>query len=255
MTLSLLNKVARAYAAHKPFFYTYIRPQEACLFFKHRHLLKPPVLDFGCDDGFFAQLAFNTPLAYGLDLPGTGINSRLAQQVYSRRLVYAGNHIPLSQNRVNTIVSNCVFEHISHLNFSLSEMHRILKPGGYLLTTVMTNVWDKNLIGRRFLGPIYANWLQRQQVHLNLLSLKEWQNRFKQAGFKVKKVEGYLSPPLAKKLELNHYLSLPQLLLHTLSGRWSLISPHLSLNQLTALSRDLYSSPSESGALFFLAQK
>ena len=71
---SFLSKVITGYLEARPFFFTLIRPQEALLFQQFNQLLKAPILDFGCGDGFFAQVVFQPlKIDLGLDVPSSRI--------------------------------------------------------------------------------------------------------------------------------------------------------------------------------------
>jgi SAM-dependent methyltransferase len=149
------------------------------------------------------------------------------KSVYETCLVYDGKVMPLESNCVGTIVSNCVFEHIEDLALSLKEMARVLNPKGYLLTSVMHDEWEAGLLGSKLLGKPYANYLRRKQVHRNLLSRDGWEKAFLKAGFEVVEYRSYVHTPIRYWLELGHYLALPQLMLHALTGSWSVSLPFL----------------------------
>jgi len=57
------------YLENRPMFMAIIRSQEAMLFQKYNKLIKSKVLDFGCGEGFFAELIFGKDkIDVGLDL-------------------------------------------------------------------------------------------------------------------------------------------------------------------------------------------
>ncbi|MCK4816592.1 class I SAM-dependent methyltransferase [bacterium] len=56
---------------------------------------------------------------------------------------YDGKHIPLDDSSFDSIVTNQVFEHVFNPDEYLSEIYRVLKPGGTLLMTVPF-VWDEH---------------------------------------------------------------------------------------------------------------
>lgn len=257
--LFFISSVIRAYLHHKPFFYLYIRPQEALLFHRHQHLVKPPILDFGADDGFFAQRIF-PHLSIGLDLPSSQLQSVSAAKTYPHRVIYSGRHLPFKTASFQTIISNCVFEHLTNLPLNLSELYRVLKPGGYLLTTVMTDIWDHQLMGRRFFGSLYARWLGRRQRHYQLLSSTSWLTALKTAGFKPQSTHGYLHPHLAHSLEITHFLALPQLVNFPPFEFWpSFYGRLLTRRTLPTLPQtiltDLQPQTASPAALFLVCQK
>lgn len=216
-------------------------------------------MDVGCGDGFFA----NTVLAgkivdVGLDVSESRITEAEKLDVYKKLITYDGEKIPFDSCYFATVFSNCVLEHIQNLSSMLSEIHRVLKPKGFFVATVMTNEWEKNLFGSLILGDRYKNWMRRKQVHRNLLSSQEWDSSFNRAGFTVVKKIGYLSPAACRIIDVCHYLSLPSLITYKIFGKWVLF-PNLAklfypINYfLTVLNQK--ASPPDSGALFYVLVK
>ncbi len=257
--LDFIERVIQQYLKVKPFFYGFIRPQEAWFFKSHSQFIRGPVLDFGCDDGFFASLCIKTPIAYGLDLPGTGIEGEHARKIYSKRLVYDGGVIPLPDKSVQTVVSNCVFEHITNMEFSLQEMNRILKPGGYLLASMMTDKWEKYVRGKNLFGISYLRFLRKQQVHINLFSVKKWRMLYQGLGFVITEEHGYLSRTVTYKLELAHFQAIPQLITKKITGIWKAPFIRISKQHVSEMHdyviKDLGTKPEKGAAVFIVAQK
>lgn len=254
-----LEGVITAYLENRPFFYSFIRPQEALLFHRHHRYLKPPVLDFGAGDGFFASLAF-TPdrLDYGLDLPNMGLNVPLAAKTYQNRITYAGAAVPLPDHSLNTVVSNCVFEHVSDIALSFKEIYRLLKPGGYFLASMLGAPWESYLRGGRWLGQPYLKWWRSLQVHRNVLTLTQWHRLYTGTGFKLVSTTGYLGPATARSLELAHYLAVPQLVLSRFGHRWDW--PPYNLASVRTRLRasavaDLNTRPATASCYFIIARK
>jgi ubiquinone/menaquinone biosynthesis C-methylase UbiE len=48
-------------------------------------------------------------------------------------ITYLNDSIPLPDKSVDAVSSLCVFEHIVHVENTLKEMYRILKPGGFII--------------------------------------------------------------------------------------------------------------------------
>lgn len=207
-------------------FMAIIRSQEAMLFQKHQKYIKNKALDFGCGDGFFANLVFGKNIIdVGLDLfDNKRIEEAKKENIYKRITLYDGKTIPYQKNSFDTIISNCVLEHIPNLKFSLKEIYRILKPGGYFLTTVMTDQWEKNLFGSKLFGKAYLDYMRKTQEHINLLSNKQWRNYFKKPGFKEIKAIGYMDKKSSFWLDIFHYLSIFSLIRYKLFGKWVLVS-------------------------------
>ena len=88
------------------------------------------ILDFGCGDGRlvrgYRRMGFQ---AFGVDV-------RLDAEHEFLSLMAPGpthSRIPFPDNTFDFIVSTSVVEHVEDLDAALSEMHRVLKPGGMSL--------------------------------------------------------------------------------------------------------------------------
>lgn len=254
-----LKYFIRGYLENRPLFFSFIRPQEAYLFYKHLNLLHSPILDFGCGDGFFAELVFGEKkIDVGLDLKNSRAPEAEAKGIYKKIAYYDGIVIPYKENYFNSIVSNCVLEHLPYLQKNIQEIYRVLKPGGYFITTVMADKWEQTQLGAKLLGNTYRNYMRRKQEHSNLLSVKQWNSSFKKAGFSVEECVGYLSPTASNMLDAAHYVSIPSLVSHKLTGKWV---PFPKLNDLLKLENHIEKIisktviPAESSALFYILKK
>ncbi len=92
------------------------------------------VMDVGCEKkGDLIRCLtedFGARIAIGLNpmWPNTVVTPRC--QIVSGDI----RQTNFEDNTFDVIVSNCAFEHIPNLDLALVEMHRILKPGGYVLS-------------------------------------------------------------------------------------------------------------------------
>lgn len=220
----LANRFISPYLDNRPLFYVFTRPREASLF-QQNFPLDTPVLDFGCGDGFFASVCFDSPgkIDIGFDVDSQVKTEAEKSGFYQKVIISSRKDIPFKEGYFKTVISNCVFEHIPELDQSLKEIHRVLGKKGLLLTTVMTDSWEKNLLGPKIFGESYRLWLRKKQKHFNLLSEKEWIKTFKKNNFQVLKKSSYLNKNEQQFCELFHYLSFPNLFYRTIFGRWTLI--------------------------------
>ncbi|EKE14082.1 MAG: methyltransferase type 11 [uncultured bacterium] len=247
------------YLENRPMFLAIIRSQEAMLFQKYNKLIKAKVLDFGCGEGFFAELIFGKDkIDVGLDLFNNKRVEEVKNNIYKKISLYDGGTIPYPNNYFNTVVSNCVLEHIPNVKFSLKEVYRVLKPGGFFLTSVMADQWEKNLFGSKIFGKKYLNYIRKTQVHHNLLSNKKWQEHFEKASFKIQLIDGYLYKKSAFYLDIFHYLSIGSLVCYKLFNKWILFNIPL-LNKLkTQFIKKIIvdeNIPNKASALFFVLKK
>jgi SAM-dependent methyltransferase len=232
-TLDTLARATRAYRASRPYFYLFLRPLEAALLAGRLASCAGPIMDFGCGDGFFArQLAAPGAIGYGVDIdPALG---REAAAVYGRFVPCAGDRLPFASGALGAILSNSVFEHLDAPERVLGELHRVLRPGGRLLATVTSEVWEQSLAGGKIFGAPYRAWMRRVQRHRTLWSAARWAGTLRAAGFGDVRLTGYATPALVRRVELFHYLTAPAWLAHRLTGRWD-SPPARALNALYAL--------------------
>lgn len=260
-TTNNLQRYIDHYLSCRPAFFSFIRPQEGMLFDKHARFIQSPVLDFGCGDGFFAQMVFGSKkIDIGLDVPSSRISEAQNKNIYQKVVTYDGDRIPLKDKSVQTVISNCVFEHLPDLDNNIAEICRILKPGGYLLTSVMTDKWNDYLIGKRVFGSSYIKKFEQQQEHVNLFSKHDWETRLKKNRLKPIESDGYLNQTTARLLEVAHVFSVPSLLSRKIMNRWVLFPNWHKPIQLTKLVHNILiksviTKPHESAALFIVAQK
>jgi SAM-dependent methyltransferase len=108
----------------------------------------PRVLDYGSGQGQLIALGLKNNIdIFGTDVPGIETNDRV-------RLIENGR-IPFDDNSFDVVVSNQVFEHIAYLPPVLSEIRRVLRPGGTFLALFPDDsVWFEGHVGLYF-----VHWL------------------------------------------------------------------------------------------------
>jgi SAM-dependent methyltransferase len=95
------------------------------------------VLDVGCGTMPYRAL-FATPTYVGLDIDSPSTRARgLAD------LLYDGRTFPVQDGEFDSVLCNQVLEHVFEPDAFVSELRRVLKPGGHLLLTVPF-VWDEH---------------------------------------------------------------------------------------------------------------
>jgi len=102
------------------------------------------ILDLGCNDGKWTlELAkkVNTRNIYGIDIVEKRLN--LAKKKGIKTINGDLNcKFPVKDNSFDIVHANQVIEHISNLDSFLSEIRRILKPGGYaIISTENGSSW------------------------------------------------------------------------------------------------------------------
>lgn len=251
----MLKTYLRSYLRDRPFFLSLIRAKEASLYASYLPLARP-VLDVGCGDGFFAKTVFGS-LDVGLDLAGSRMDEARRRRVYRKLVSYDGRHMPFRANSFQTVISNCVLEHVDEVGAVVGEMYRVLRPGGEALVTVMAKPWEEHLAGSKLVGNRYKTFMRNRQVHKNLLPKSGWDNVVIRAGFEIKTSVGYLSPSACALIDLAHYLSLPSLFLYTVTRQWVLWPALTALYPISWLAKVLAEpvASTKSGALFYVLHK
>lgn len=192
--------------------------------------MPPPVLDVGCGDGLFARVLAGGRWFAGIDRDAASVREAAARGAHAHALVASGTHLPFADAVFNTVVSNCVLEHIPDVGAVVREVNRVLRPGGRFVLTVPSHLFPKMLwgstffrkLGLRRLSEDYGRWFNRHSAHFHCDSPEQWHERLNAAGFRVEHWQYYLSSAAVRALDLAHYYGVPSLLLRKCFGRWVL---------------------------------
>ena len=126
----------------------------------------PHVLDYGCGSGEIVQeLLKHDVNAFGCDIFYGGANSlssvpaALLESGIVRMM--EGIIIPFSARSFDVVINNQVMEHVEDLDTALSEIHRVLKPGGMVLSLFPSKeVWHEGHCGIPLSAPISERTLE-----------------------------------------------------------------------------------------------
>lgn len=213
-----------------PYFRALLRAVEAR--FYEDISLPGPVLDLGCGDGHFASLAFDSPLAMGLDPWWGPIREAAGRSAYQHLVCAAGDNMPYPDGYFASGISNSVLEHIPDLDPVIAEIARVLKPGAQFIFCVPNHRFLETLsvgkwldrIGFSGLADLYRGFFNRISRHYNCDPHPVWEERLENHGFKVEKWWKYFPPSALHVLEWGHYFGLPSWVSKILFGRW-IIAP------------------------------
>lgn len=227
--------------------------------------LPGPVLDLGCGDGHFAEVTFDAPLDVGLD-PWWAPLTEAAERERHRWLTHAdGALMPFATAHFGTVVSNSVLEHIPDVDPVLSEVARVLKPGGWFHFAVPGPNFRRFLSVARFLDGLglhasadrYRRLFDRISRHYYYFEPEEWAAHLARVGLEIDQWWSYFSRGALAALEWGHPLGLPCVLAKQLTGHWLLIRKVWNLRVTEVLLRRFYEEPlaSPGAYLFFSARK
>ena len=113
----------------------------------------PRVLDYGCGAGdIVKELLLSDARAYGCDIFYGGADrlSSVPTELLENGVIKVmdGSAIPFDSNSFDYVINNQVMEHVENLDTVLAEIHRVLKPGGTVLSLFPSKeVWHEGHCG------------------------------------------------------------------------------------------------------------
>ena len=125
-------------------------------------------------------------------------------------------------------MANCVIEHIADLTATLTEISRVLSPGGRFLFGVPSHRFADLLfiptvfraVGLDRAGQAYGNWFNAHSRHFHTYDPDTWQRHLARHGFQIEHSEYYLTPAAHRAFDIAHYLGIPRLISRKLTGKW-----------------------------------
>lgn len=121
------------------------------------------LLDAGCGTGWFSEAACRRGARVtSLDL-GEGLLAEVAKKCDSRRVVGSVLELPFPDASFDVVMSTEVIEHTPDPKRAVSELCRVLRPGGTLVVTVPCRTWKWSVVLANRLGlrPYdgHENWV------------------------------------------------------------------------------------------------
>lgn len=221
--------------------------------------LTAPVLDIGCGDGLFASLAFDRPLTVGIDSDMRNLQRAVLEGSYLNLFSADATALPFRSGHYNTVISNCVLEHIEDVERALSEIVRVMSPGGRLLFGVPSHRFGEFLLGstiarklgQKKLSRGYGNWFNHHSIHHHTDDPKTWTRRLARHNLTVRSWHYYMARKGHFTFDLAHYLSVPNLLSWKLTGSWKLPWNPLHRMYYGWLKEHYLTDPTGEGAYLF----
>ncbi len=104
------------------------------------------ILDAGCGTGWFSQVAAGRGAKVTSMDVGSELLKQVAQKCHSHRVVGDLMKMPFKAKSFDVVVSSEVIEHVTDPEKAISEMYRVLKPGGILILTTPNRFWYFSLM-------------------------------------------------------------------------------------------------------------
>jgi 2-polyprenyl-3-methyl-5-hydroxy-6-metoxy-1,4-benzoquinol methylase len=212
-----------------PYFRALLRAVESR--FYQNMLFTFPILDLGCGDGLFGKATFSRKLSIGLDPAFKSLHQAHHTHEYRWLINSTGIKMPFSDHYFSSVISNSVLEHIPEVKTVLTEIKRVLQPGGIFVFCVPNQYFTKNLSIGTFLDRIHLNkfarfyrdFFNKISRHYHCDSQGVWQNRLREADFHIIRCWNYFSPSALHVLEWGHYFGFPYWISKRIFGKWVLI--------------------------------
>src|SRR6266571_1025048 len=171
--------------------------------YQYRDLCLEPILDLGCGDGAIHALFFGKSNSVGIDVDHTVVLR--AKHLMGKVVRGDARWLPFKAGVFGSIIGICVAEHLPEVDACLTEVCRVLRPGGVLIATVPSAHWKPLYFWNRFftalgcprLGRKIVDVHDQKMVHLNLLSPDEWTRRLVQIGLEPFAYVPFLAPRTA----------------------------------------------------------
>jgi ubiquinone/menaquinone biosynthesis C-methylase UbiE len=154
--------------------------------------LKPTarVLDVGCGSGWASRILASLASqghVVGIDISDEMVSLASASSLYFANVefrVASAEDLPFPDKEFTDAFSMESLYYYSNIPRALSEIHRVLKPGGIFLTVV--DLYQENEASHQ--------WVEQLKVPVQLLSTSDYEELFRSAGFANVRSQRLLDP-------------------------------------------------------------
>jgi SAM-dependent methyltransferase len=142
----------------------------------------------------------------GVDHSATQLAKARHTNRYHRCCQADARDLPFGNGEFRSVLSVSVLEHVPQPEAVLAEVHRVLRPGGrFVATVVLADLHEHLLFPRLFsrlrlplLGRLYRRAHDALFGHRTLLPKEEWERLLGEAGFQVLVSKKVVSPSLTR---------------------------------------------------------
>lgn len=223
------------------------------------------ILDIGCGDGLFSEILFE---GKEIDLVGMDFDARelkLAghRGLYQDRIAASAHNQPFPDESFDHILSNSVLEHIPNPALVLSEITRLLKPGGKMIITVPSPNLEHfffytillRTLGMPGLGKRYADFKNTSWNHHNVWPLEQWTGFLIGHGLEIEIAQNILSKGVTIIGDIMLPFAVPSVLMKRYIHRMLLLPSGLKARILAFLLRPFAAAPVTRGAGYFIVAR
>ena len=163
-------------------------------------------LDLACGDGrltgqLLKATGWHGPLV-GLDIDKAETDAAEVTGHYERVVTAPAEQMPEADATFDWVFSNSALEHMPSLDGVLSEVSRVLRPGGLFIFTVPSPDFHHCLRGPlRGAREPYLRMIDRRCAHVNYLDEAGWRQRLAVVGLEMREATPYLSGPETRRWE------------------------------------------------------
>lgn len=161
------------------------------------------LLDHCCGNGVFAAMAWPDKIVEaGCDFNAPSLAKAECGNRYQRLdTCDVSKQLPYEDASFDLIFNNSALEHIPHLDATLLEVARVLKPDG---------LFAFNVLNHRYfewwpLSPQTLHEYRQWQPFIHALNLQEWEQRLAAAGLRLTAMAGYFDVSAARELARLEY--------------------------------------------------
>jgi ubiquinone/menaquinone biosynthesis C-methylase UbiE len=144
-------------------------------FLNQTDLIKPEdrILEIGCGIGTIVnELSGKDHDIIGIDISGEAIEYGSEKYDDIRLEVQAAETLPYEDESFEVVLSFDLFEHIAEIDKHISEVRRVLRPGGYYLfqtpnrysNIIYETLWTKSLQWRRYHPSLHSPGQLRRRM-------------------------------------------------------------------------------------------
>jgi SAM-dependent methyltransferase len=188
-----------------------------------------PILDVGCGDGLFTQIAFSGREVWGIDIDASEGRHAANTAAYTQVILGDVTRARLPAGFFGSCVANCSLEHIPRISDALRNILASLRPGAEAFLFVPNKEWASHMLlpralralGQATLAKAVQDKVDSVFKHRHLYDQEGWTALVREAGFEVVSVEPTLSTGTTVAFELFLLPSLLGLVNKKLTSRWT----------------------------------